>query len=356
MYEQFLIKIKLGQAITGKDFKRLFSEFETQYPLEAKSQLRASSACEFLRTYALPYFTKNKITDLSESEVLKFFDWRRKNPIKKAPSNSTIASEMSKFKLFSDWCYRRGHLNKQLTFSRPTISDNRRPHFSEKEWAKLTRFFREWVKQSTHKSGPIYRDRVMLTNYVLILANTGIRVGEARNLRWSDIDTFAGDDEKDNIVLSVNGKTGSREVVARTISVKNYLQRIWELRCSELDSKPLMNEFIFAHKDGTAIHSFKKGFNALITEAGIEFDDHGQRRVIYSLRHTYATFRLHEGVNHYTLARNMGTSVKMLEAFYGHTSNRAMASELTKTRAKRRKTLPWENQTSRSEVKDPPRS
>jgi hypothetical protein len=38
----------------------------------------------------------------------------------------------------------------------------------------------------------------------------------------------------------------------------------------------------------------------------------------------------------------MGTSVKMLEQFYGHMSTRAMASELTKTRAKEKKTLPWE--------------
>ena len=122
-----------------------------------------------------------------------------------------------------------------------------------------------------------------------------------------------------------------------------YLQRIHELRTKERGGeKPPMAEPIFAHKDGTPIHSFKKGFNALIHEAGVEFDPHGQRRVIYSLRHTYATFRLQEGVNHYVLARNMGTSVKMLENFYGHTSNRAMASELTKTRSKERKKLPWE--------------
>ena len=170
----------------------------------------------------------------------------------------------------------------------------------------------------------------------------GIRVGEARNLKWSDVDTFVGEDEKENIVLQVKGKTGSREVVARTDAVKDYLQRIWELRVKELGKKPAMTEPIFAHKDGTPIHSFKKGFNALIKEAGVEFDGEGQRRVIYSLRHTYATFRLHEGVNHFTLARNMGTSVKMLENFYGHTSNRAMASELTKSRPKERKRLPWE--------------
>jgi len=32
----------------------------------------------------------------------------------------------------------------------------------------------------------------------------------------------------------------------------------------------------------------------------------------------------------------------MLEQFYGHTSNRAMAEELTKNRGKERKLLPWE--------------
>jgi integrase len=230
-----------------------------------------------------------------------------------------------------------------VEFQRPTIGGNRRSHFSGKDWGKLTRFLREWVKEGKTKSGPIYRDRVMLTNYVLILANTGIRVGEARKLKWSDIDIDIGDDEKENIVLDVKGKTGVREVVAaQTPFVKDYLHHIWELRCKELNGKPPMSEFIFCHKDGAAIHSFKKGFNALIKEAGVELDTNGQRRVIYSLRHTYATFRLHEGVNAYTLARNMGTSVKMLEAFYGHTSNRAMASELTKMRPKQRKQLPWE--------------
>jgi hypothetical protein len=38
----------------------------------------------------------------------------------------------------------------------------------------------------------------------------------------------------------------------------------------------------------------------------------------------------------------MGTSVKMLENFYGHTSNRAMADELTKMKVKKPKVLPWE--------------
>ncbi len=45
---------------------------------------------------------------------------------------------------------------------------------------------------------------------------------------------------------------------------------------------------------------------------------------------TYATLRIQEGVNHYILAKNMGTSVEMLEKHYGHTTNVTSAAELTK--------------------------
>jgi integrase len=343
LLDDLKIKVKMGVAITGKEFKKVFEEFKQGYPHEAKSANSARDVIAFLEGYAVPYFSKVRITDLTESEVTRFFDWRRQNGKKRKPSAATITIEMSHFNVFLEWSHKRGFIKDRITLQAPSREKNPRTHFNSTDWSKLTRFLREWVKDAKGKTGSTLRDRTMLTNYVLILANTGIRVGEARSLKWSDIDTFVGEDEKQNIVLQVKGKTGAREVVSRTPDVMIYFQRIHELRTQERDGiKPTLTESIFAHQDGKPIHSFKKGFNSLIKEAGVEFDGNGQRRVIYSLRHTYATFRLQEGVNHYVLARNMGTSVKMLENFYGHTSNRAMASELTKTRSKDRKKLPWE--------------
>ena len=39
----------------------------------------------------------------------------------------------------------------------------------------------------------------------------------------------------------------------------------------------------------------------------------GKSRTLYSLRHMYAAFRLSEEVSPFLLARQMGTSVEMLE-------------------------------------------
>ena len=82
------------------------------------------------------------------------------------------------------------------------------------------------------------------------------------------------------------------------------------------------------------VASFKGGFQRALKEAGVLFASDGKKRVPYSLRHTYATMRLAEGVSVFQLAANMGTSVEMLEEFYGKKRMRdpRMATELTKLR------------------------
>lgn len=90
------------------------------------------------------------------------------------------------------------------------------------------------------------------------------------------------------------------------------------------------DDYVFASLDGKPIGSFKKPFAWLLKWAGVEEDSHGNRRTIYSLRYTYATFRLQDGVRQYILAHKLGTSTAKLEIHYGHTSNMVNASELKK--------------------------
>ena len=56
----------------------------------------------------------------------------------------------------------------------------------------------------------------------------------------------------------------------------------------------------------------------LLREAGLLLSASGSTRSTYCFRHTYATFRLTEGVDVYFLSKQMGTSVQMIEDHYGH--------------------------------------
>jgi integrase len=201
------------------------------------------------------------------------------------------------------------------------------------DWAKLVGCMNDFVNS---EFSWVVRDRTMLVNYVLILANTGIRVGEARGLKWSDLKELPapnGSNQPPILVLYVKGKTGAREVVAATPEVKQYFKTIFELRRVELEKQGKdfsLTDYVFCNRDGTSVGSFKKSFGALLKLAGVETDRNGNKRTIYSLRHTYATNLLEGGVHQFILAKNMGTSTAMLERHYGHTSNVASAAELTK--------------------------
>jgi integrase len=62
------------------------------------------------------------------------------------------------------------------------------------------------------------------------------------------------------------------------------------------------------------------------------FGSDGKRRVPYSLRHAYATMRISVCVNIFQPAANMGTSVAMIDDFYGKERIRdpKMATEIRK--------------------------
>jgi integrase len=150
-----------------------------------------------------------------------------------------------------------------------------------------------------------YRERFYLQHYILILENTGIRVGEARHLRWRDVSSTKTLSGQKCLIFTVRGKTGEREVVGNE-RVELYVERMRRLRSEEVETLNL-DEPIFCHPDGKPIGSFKKGFEQVLDEAGVLYVSDGKKRVPYSLRHTYATMRISEGVSVLQLAANMGT-------------------------------------------------
>jgi integrase len=157
---------------------------------------------------------------------------------------------------------------------------------------------------------------------------------EAQNLRWKHISTFE-QDGRSYVAMWVKGKTKSRELIARH-SCLNYLKRI-HLRCPDIAHMTLdellrseANLHVFRLPDGTVTKNLNQTFRAFMRDSGLLKDPRTeQNRTLYSLRHVYATFQIvYGGTDLHLLARQMGTSIAMIEHHYSHLIPRLRAGKL----------------------------
>ncbi|MBO9499535.1 MAG: site-specific integrase [Novosphingobium sp.] len=259
-------------------------------------------------------------------------------------SDSTIRFEMSVFASVMNFAIKKQYAPASQRFdTRLKLKTMRRDEFTSEEYTALYNYSRNyWVKgKKKDDEGPPkplaahsawYRK--MTHNFVLIMCNTGMRPSEARNLRWKDITTAKDRDGNDIVVLFVQGKGKSRKLVA-VPSVGKYLDRVRKLieeqnrkraerkangkPIPDVSYEPKPDDPVFATIDGTSAQSlYRTMIDDLLAEAELRVGPCGTIRSTYSFRHTYATYRLSEGVDVYLLAEQMGTSVKMIEDHYGH--------------------------------------
>ena len=177
--------------------------------------------------------------------------------------------------------------------------------------------------------------RALLRDYVLVLKNTGVRHGtEALGLRWRDIAFIKRGDER-YLQFTVTGKTGRRTLIAAH-HTEEYLRRL-QLRQPTLAKftfedllKKKINQPVFKLASGETTKNLAGTFRVLMRDSGLDADrDVKHKRTLYSLRHTYAHFALmKDRMSVYTLAEQMGTSVKMIEQHYGHITPALKAQEI----------------------------
>jgi integrase len=131
----------------------------------------------------------------------------------------------------------------------------------------------------------------------------------------------------------VSGKTGERWLIAKHGCV-DVLQRLAEkdavCKGMSLDAvlAARLPKLIFRFASGEQPHHFNKVFERMLIDVELLRDTNGQKRTLYSLRHTYATMELRAGTDIHTLARQMGTSVLMLEMFYSKVNATLSAKQL----------------------------
>jgi integrase len=244
-------------------------------------------------------------------------------------SDATIRFEMSIFGAVMNYAIKKRYVPASQRFDdRPKLKTMRRDEFTLEEYRRLHTVARSWVKDAIRPSSTWYR--TVAYNFILIMCNTGMRPSEAKNLRWRDITTGKDRQGRELVILFVQGKGKSRKLVAPK-SVGDYFERIREAtreyrrqaaeaegrEAPEVEFRP--EDRVFTTVTGEPAKSlYQAMIEDLLIKAKLREGASGVPRSTYCFRHTYATFRLAEGVDVYFLAEQMGTSVKMIEEHYGH--------------------------------------
>ena len=241
--------------------------------------------------------------------------WRRLNGKGRsggAVSSGTIRDEMATFRSVMNFAASKRMIPESHVFrdQLPTAKEARE-EFTPEEYRKLHTFARAWITKTRTPHGAWYRE--MLYNFILVMTNTGMRPSEARNLRWRDIAKRSDKEGHDFVTLSVRGKGKSRTLVTAS-KVAGYLDRIREISNATKPDDPVFSTI----KGQIAVTLYHGPLETLLTESKLLLSSSGKRRSTYCFRHTYATFRLSEGVDVLFLAHQMGTSVKMIQDHYGH--------------------------------------
>lgn len=304
-------------------FNRLFSQVAKEYIDLQKQRSEVGQITHHrwrvldshVRSQLNPYLGSTQITLIGPDRWREYPIWRQRTGQGRSGqrvSDGTIRAEMATLKAIMAYAAEKQYIRESQVFKdKLPLSKVQRDEFTPPEYRKLHTFARSWIKQGRNKQNIWYR--TMVYNFILIMTNTGMRPSEARNLVWKDVSVQTDKQGRQFVRLNVRGKGKHRNLVAAE-NVAAYFDRIREISKATGPNDP-----VFSNDEGTSAKTlYVSLIESLLTESGLLMSSSGKRRSTYCFRHTYATFRLTEGVDVYFLAKQMGTSVKMIEDHYGH--------------------------------------
>lgn len=276
--------------------------------------------------YLIPYFGKMDVASIKFKDLQAFDIWRTQKLGRQA-AHSTINTHNSALNRVLDEAEQRAWITSSI---RPSLinkgkSASSRGSFTNEEYKFIYTKMRSWYK-SAHREDT-RQTREVLRNYVLFLANTGVRHGtEALGLKWKNISWFTKGDER-FLAIYVSGKTGGRELIARD-NTEKYLDRQRDLNTdlAHISFEQLLaakvDDFVFKDRRGRVVTLFNlaRSFKAFLREHDMETGSDGKVRTLYSLRHLYATLNLAQGTSTHMLSKQMGNSTQMLDRFYSKLS------------------------------------
>ena len=343
LYLEYQLRLKNNLPIISKRFV----DVAATCILDMESQLAKGTGkttyreyIAVFKKYLIPYFGNRHVNTITFADMQSYSQWRSAKMGKEPKATTVNYHNGAMSRVFAE-AEVQGYINRsQIPILINKGKDSqRRPDFSRDEYDRIVEYLPIWINAG--KRGKARDMRHLLRDYILILANTGIRHGtESMNLCWRHVNMFE-DKGQSFLELSVSGKTGRRDIICRA-GTEKFFKRI-QARCpdiSEMDFQDLLqrrlDKPVFRLPDGTRTTNLRQTFQIFMENSGLLVCPRtGLNRTLYSFRHMYATFALlNDGLDIHTLAIQMGTSIQMIEQHYSHLTPRLRKEVLTGKRAK----------------------
>ena len=253
---------------------------------------------------------------------------------KKSAKPSTIKHHLNGIRVVFRRAKMRGDIDTAPVFvtERKTAADaTPRTWFDADQYEQLYTKTRANIRE---KKGTRWHDDAQeLHDFVLFVANTGLRIGEARNVRFCDVryseDTNEYEEKQPILIISnIKGKRGTGSCKSYFGAVRPF-ERLLKRSGLKADEWQNNTQNIFKHYH-------RDMFNAVLTSINLKetSDRPPRKRDLMSLRHTYICMRLLNGVGVYEIANNCRTSVSMIENHYARWLT-AVQSDVNKTKLKK---------------------
>jgi len=340
LYHELRYKLSHGLAITSKTLNMVIDEYvayRTADNLSTKKSGDRGTSSNMLRQikrvsiFWRQYAGTRKVEEVTDTVLRGYVEWR-KNYYKGMqtlpknarinPTDKTLQWEMMLGKMLIRYAHERGYRGEIAlpSYSFTPKIKRARPAFTNEEYDKLSLYITNWCEEPTNANWRYAR--LLLRDYVAVLAASGMRTGEANNLTVRDVERFTDSQGRENVRLHVRGKTGSRVVIPK-VEAAACISRWMETR-----NQAEASEYLFCMRDGGRIITLLDQFDKVLQRAGLRTGADGANYTLYSLRHYYAVSAINAGLDVYTIARNMGTSVQMIESYYGRSATSEQRAEL----------------------------
>ena len=326
IYDRARFREEEGLPQKSVRFDALANECIRVLKVEIERGIRANTNMDYIRAmnnYLIPFFGKLELTSITPQKVAEYEAWRNLK-MKRIPISSTLANHSSAYNRIIDLAIQQGWVSDKVgipRLSRKGKKGSARPAFTQEELTKLLDYMPKWCLMGERKNH--IEMRQLLRDYVELLLTTGMRSGrESMNMKWKHIEWYSdGKTDVRYLRIWVSGKTGGRWLIAkhRASEALNRLaqrQRVGANLDQAIEAKS--DTYVFSLSTGQRPTSMHTSFELLLKDSAMRVDPiTGKNRSLYSLRHCYATLALMDGqMDMHTVAKQMGTSVGMLEQHY----------------------------------------